>query len=759
MKETTLKSKKPGFSFMNKEVSQIKALNGKFFSLSLMWEGIKQTKTLGICFVIFTVLASCCIPFLKIINFASMSAEFASQQPIEDVSLLKFSFPILTFWIIFPIILVIALFKFMNDRASSDFYHSISLGRTCIYISYSVSVFLWGVAAILISTVLSYVFYLIAPHYIMIPVSFMGVTILASIIAMFLSMSATLLAKGLSGTGFSNVVIAILIMYAPRIIILIFAQSVINAVQVATITSIGFVNPTLNILLTPIFATETGNNPITEPSTLWYSLILGIVYYILGLIAHKFRKSETAGKSSSYKGVQHVVRSAFGFVPLLVICYALATRWKLSSAEWVMYIGISVIMYLLYELATTRNWKKLLISIPLYLIVLVFSVIFVWGSLTISNSIIDDIPEVSDIESVSITNLDDYNIISRESYYSVKYADYKFTDEELIKILQESLVDNVNSVKRDGRLDYYNGNFEIYTVIFHTKSNRDLDRKIVVNTEKYFNDSDIGGVAEYICEDEKYSEIFTQLPSNNEIMSMSFSSEYISIEQIAAEKVDMIWNTFTAEFADMSKEEKISLLFGDYYQDGNDIGVLSVSGYVEDDYFNSRFNINSSLTPKTYSKIVDISNDGNRENFKENIIDTITKDTDISIWSGYINRYFETERGGMVFSLECEPEANKALATGYFDELKKYYDFNFDSTKNIDKIKEILNIIYESSKNEFNINDTYPLDFSIYYPFYNKEYDYTNYEYIDIFANLSTEQYDRIAKIFEELEKDGIQHQ
>ena len=40
----------------------------KFFSPALMLEGIKQTKVVGICFAIVSILLSCYFPFLKIME-------------------------------------------------------------------------------------------------------------------------------------------------------------------------------------------------------------------------------------------------------------------------------------------------------------------------------------------------------------------------------------------------------------------------------------------------------------------------------------------------------------------------------------------------------------------------------------------------------------------------------------------------------------------------------------------------------------------
>ena len=66
----------------------------KFFSPALMLEGIKQTRVVGICFAIISVLASCGYPLLRLISYASMDYDTLKAQPYFTIDIATFSMPI-----------------------------------------------------------------------------------------------------------------------------------------------------------------------------------------------------------------------------------------------------------------------------------------------------------------------------------------------------------------------------------------------------------------------------------------------------------------------------------------------------------------------------------------------------------------------------------------------------------------------------------------------------------------------------------------
>lgn len=102
----------------------------------------------------------------------------------------------------------------MNIRKASDFYHSIPLSKTCVYLTYTVTALIWSIVTVVVSTLLSFTIYALSLKTV-INIEFVWPTIISSIILAMLIASIALLAKGLSGTIFTNIIITLIIMFLP----------------------------------------------------------------------------------------------------------------------------------------------------------------------------------------------------------------------------------------------------------------------------------------------------------------------------------------------------------------------------------------------------------------------------------------------------------------------------------------------------------------------------------------------------------------
>lgn len=560
----------------------------KIFSAALMFEGIKQTKALGICALIMTLLVSCGRPFLHIIQ---------NEKLYSAISLEDFAMAIFILWVIFPIFLVMSLFRFMNRRDASDFYHAIPLNRTCVYTSYSASVAFWAIVSVVFSSIISYILYQIVGNpYVYIPSDFIGKTILAVLIAAFLSISVTLLAKGLSGTEFANIIITGLIMFAPRILIKFFAETAVSSAYIIPASTIKFANPTWNILLIPFSNHDYGtfSEVITRPSTLIYSLILAIVYYILGLIAHKFRKSETAGASASYRGVQIVVRSIIGLMPLIPLCISIVTRkFSVTTGYFLIMVTASLFLYFLYELVTTKSGKKLIVAIPMYLIVVGLSCAFVFGSVILRNSMLNDVPAISEIESVSISSYIGYS-----TYNNSQSQNHKFRDTDMIKVFQNAFAENVDYIEKNNSIDYiYKNSYEHHVIVFHTTSGKDIERTI------YIDKSEMDIVLSCISKDKDYLKKITALPKD--IQGIGFSSYIDSIKEGSFDDFEA-WHIYEQEYSALTDEQKLKVLRYDL-ENKIEIGTFYIYAYINNDTLNLRLPLTQEWFPKTYEFLIEKS--------------------------------------------------------------------------------------------------------------------------------------------------------
>ena len=82
----------------------------------------------------------------------------------------------------------------MNIRKASDFYHSIPLSKTCVYLTYTVTALIWSIVTVVVSTLLSFTIYALSLKTV-INIEFIWPTIISSIILAMLVASIALLAK------------------------------------------------------------------------------------------------------------------------------------------------------------------------------------------------------------------------------------------------------------------------------------------------------------------------------------------------------------------------------------------------------------------------------------------------------------------------------------------------------------------------------------------------------------------------------------
>lgn len=592
----------------------------KFFSLALMREGIKQTMSVGITLLIVSMFMSGYLPF---------AAMFQDYGYHITVSFGIFLLPILVMGYILPMIFIFALFGFMNKRNSSDFYHSVPLNRSCVYITYAATAMLWCTFITTVSTMFSYSMYLMNPKMTISPL-FIGNTIGTTFVLMLLIAAIALVAKGFSGTAFSNISIMFLLMFVPRIFIALLTSAVQLAAPVVQISSIPLADVTCNIIFLPIsmFMSNVDSWSV-DSTTIWYSLILAVVYLVGGFFLHRARKSETAETGSSFKWVQHVVRSLIGIVPTFIIIYPLAARVEeISESAVIISVVVSVLAYFLYELATTRSAKKLLYAIPLYLIVVAFDVVFIFGSRAISNSVVSYVPDSSEVKSVSV----EYGYRSYKNYdkpkETVPYSAYslekcEYEEKEMIDILCSSLADDVKYIQEGSFNKYRSFGYsnspntthhcvDRYNVTFHCKDGNDVQRTVyILNMDYYFTEKD-GQVSnqleKLISNSDNYKNARTKLPDDNEINTISLSPYFNNAigREFPQNEIKELWKIYKEEYNALSTDDKSELNL-DYYNDYDVLGI-SIYGYLGTNTFYSRYRMTADKTPKTLQKLSDLYN-------------------------------------------------------------------------------------------------------------------------------------------------------
>lgn len=734
----------------------------KFFSPVLMLEGIKQTKVVGICFAIISVLVSCGYPLLRLISYASMDYDTLKAQPYFTIDIDTFSMPIFLMQYIMPIVMIFLLFNFMNIRKASDFYHSIPLSKTCVYLTYTVTALIWSIVTVVVSTLLSFTIYALSLKTV-INIEFIWPTIISSIILAMLIASIALLAKGLSGTIFTNIIITLIIMFLPRVIILLYTTAINTSVKITDVSFMSLTDIYNNIIFAPFIYNNSflieKTTPILNASTQWYSLILAIIYFVIGFFIHKFRKSESAGKSAAYKGVQPVVRILLGSIPLLLISFNLACGLKVYTEFWLIGILVSLLAYFLYELITTKSAKKLLISIPFYLIAILANAIFIIACVSERNFILNDIPEPSEISSVSISYNNDYlNIVyMNDNYYKYKTENIKYDDKGLIDHLQSSLVETVEKVKEDDFSKFYSENYIYYDVIFHCSSGRDIKRRVYVNINKLGGSENLS-LDSYIHKNKEYENAIYSLPTDKELKSINIDTSNIDFSK---DELNELWKIYKEEFNSASNEDKNMLSYRDNdiynnYNIDNTTSIVTI-GYVGMNSFSQHYLIDAKITPKTYNKYLDKTMS---KLIKDNIVDTVKKNESSAEY--FRLDFSDLKNKDNYFTLEYYNDNvgdEDLMMNPSVDGTLKRYNVNYTDSgidkKYISDLRKISNIIINAISENLDVEKDNLIQCSLSTNV-NLEYLYdddriSGYSMSSqsqtVYVNITDEQYDEINRI------------
>ena len=734
----------------------------KFFSPALMLEGIKQTRVVGICFAVISVLVSCGYPLLRLISYASMDYDTLKAQPYFTIDIATFSMPIFLMQYIMPIVMIFLLFNFMNIRKASDFYHSIPLSKTCVYLTYTVTALIWSIVTVVVSTLLSFTIYALSLKTV-INIEFVWPTIISSIILAMLVASIALLAKGLSGTIFTNIIITLIIMFLPRVIILLYTTAINTSVKITDVSFMSLTDIYNNLIFAPFIYNNSflieKTAPILNASTQWYSLILAIIYFVIGFFIHKFRKSESAGKSAAYKGVQPVVRILLGSIPLLLISFNLACGLKVYTEFWLIGILVSLLAYFLYELITTKSAKKLLISIPFYLIAILANAIFIIACVSERNFILNDIPEPSEISSVSISYNNDYlNVVYiNDNYYKYKTENIKYDDKGLIDHLQSSLVETVEKVKEDDFSKFYSENYIYYDVIFHCSSGRDIKRRVYVNINKLGGSENLS-LDSYIHKNKEYENAIYSLPTDKELKSINIDTSNIDFSK---DELNELWKIYKEEFNSASNEDKNMLSYRDNdiynnYNIDNTTSIVTI-GYVGMNSFSQHYLIDAKITPKTYNKYLDKTMS---KLIQDNIVDTVKKNESNA-------KYFRLDFSDLknkdnYFTLEYYNDNvgdEDLMMNPSVDGTLKRYNVNYSDSgidkKYISDLRKISNIIINAISENLDVEKDNLIQCSLSTNV-NLEYLYdddriSGYSMSSqsqtVYVNITDEQYDEINRI------------
>ena len=249
-----------------------------------------------------------------------------------------------------------------------------------------------------------------------------------------------------------------------------------------------------------------------------------------------------------------------------------------TPAALAVILAFSVIVYFTYELITTKKFKNLLTSIPLFLaLIVVVPIATYYGTSAASHMMLHNIPSESSVK--SINELQETSR-GQVSYRTLLFDEIEYTDPELISIVLKALERTVENVDKGS--NYFGDYAKLMRINYGISS---------ITREVYFTESEYERVRELFTSNEEYIKAAMQsLPLDREISSISLGYSTI------IPKASDIWALYKSEINSLSPEKIQEALFDDTYRAANlSIYVIGSRGLRT---FGDSYSI-SSHTPQT----------------------------------------------------------------------------------------------------------------------------------------------------------------
>ncbi len=523
----------------------------KLFSWDLCREGMRQVKLIGIITLVIVLVASVAGvvgEYLEVIDWIKHAAYDAHDYDYDIYMWRSNRYILLT--IISAFVMTISLFGFMNKRNESDFYYSLPHTRVCVFISFMAAVVIWNMGIMAAGLTASSVMVKLLPH-LEDGGSELFPYIFNTVIAIMLTCGICVFAMTLTGTVISNVMVAGMFLFVPRVCMLMYTYMLSDALPFVPIETTNFLLDVDNNILWGIVLLFMGSESecLIELSTMGYSLLLTIFYMALALLLFVKRKSESATKVAVNGGLQLLFRLIPAFLVSLAAIYKIFTAhvegYGLNRGdvfELIIIYVFAVFVYFVYEAATTRKIKRLIRSAWGLIGLVVLNLVFLGAVIGAYEKEIGFTAEADEVECVYIIDKEtDYHA----DYLKVVTENVALTSDGTKQVVSECLKDTINRWKNNR---YGSGGFY----------------------EHFYDDNIISVI--FVCDGKEYERSIIVSDSNYEKLKAALSAEteyvqalrqailYDSTISFAALEVDNQVNASRA-----LREELINLSFGELY--------------------------------------------------------------------------------------------------------------------------------------------------------------------------------------------------
>lgn len=435
-------------------------------------------------------------------------------------------YPMVAIVVLVTPLLILIGFGFINGRNTSDFYHAIPHKRITIYISNLLAALAWIAIDIIVAFTFLVGMSKVLP-YVDISISATIMMVIKTMIACIFIASAFVLGMNLSGTFFTGIISALLIIVVPRSLIIIIMHNIDTATNFAPLDEfVQYVFAYSNVVLQYVGIAD--GDYLNTTIGIVPTIVEAIVYITVAAFVFVRRPSESAQKSSIHPAVGAVFRIAVSLIPSCsAVTLALTTDYSESPFAINALIVLAIATYFLYELITTKSFEKVKRSLIFFPIPIVLSVIvfFIGGNAV--NKINAYRPDIGKL---------DYAIVEK---YPYRFDDMMLDNDKILN--RDNLAILAKNIGND--IDDFYG--RDYFVVNFSENGKQHRREVYIKSEEYTEiiKEMMGGNPAF-----KYSAKDTVIEVLNVACSDS-SNVIVALQKMIVENTDYViqnWGTESA---------------------------------------------------------------------------------------------------------------------------------------------------------------------------------------------------------------------
>ncbi len=553
-----------------------------YFSKNLYLQGLRKIRTAGIAMAIIMLAINALVPVICILesqfDFPGMNR---TVQMVESPQFAPAGVAV----VLFAPILTYLMFSYLNERKSSDFYHALPQKRVCVFISFTAAILTWIIATLLASAILNGILWAFARFYATTFAAAM-ISMLAYFITALVLVGFMSLAMMLTGTPIANVLVFILFTLFVRAFGLFFFYGLDEIAPMFNATHSWLSIFDITFFLPFRIFNFYGDDFVTA-GMLCYWAIVGILLLVGSCIAYHFRKSESATRSAPNRLMQHIYRIGVTFPFVMLMMYMILIDDFVESYHFI-FLVFAALVWITYEVLTTKKIKNVIKSLPLFLIPVLLSFGYL-GSVYLAREIVyNTTPDREDIVSVELGS-------ERYGYYAqwqnVIVHTHSVDDDDILDMLPIALEETKKTLYLTSNECRMQGYTQHNTLTLTLKSGR----KVTYDLQSHFNFEEI-----FANSDDLYS-LCMQLPNDQFINEIHLDSSFGPLDS------QTVWNAFREDYNNMTDKEKAAYL--SWNEKGNFITTyLYVRGKYDDYSFHIQYNLDPEYTPRAYQFYIEAHN-------------------------------------------------------------------------------------------------------------------------------------------------------